>query len=301
MSRRRAKSLKLDQVIDLLLDDTVSSESSDDSVSQSPKTEIKTTITSVKPIEKSPEEPPKKSSSDNDSDDDEDIPLWQLATKRKTPELPQNASPIKNNLPDTKKSDDRKSSSDNDSDDDEDMPLWQLATKKKTPELPQKNLQNKKNAFNEDTSNDEDVPLAMVAKKAEPLKSCSNHLNVENKKNEIKEHISSTIIEAKQPETILKIRNKKIASSLRGIYDFLDADSFKFKKNVFDSDMSSEEESNHNSVFFGTTDLKENCFTAGEKRMKSVAQSPVIKMDCMTNNKYYISAKNLKRRKIFNN
>lgn len=45
MSRRRAKSLKLDQVIDLLLDDTVSSESSDnDSVSQSPKkVEMKST------------------------------------------------------------------------------------------------------------------------------------------------------------------------------------------------------------------------------------------------------------------
>ncbi len=38
MSRRRAKSLKLDQVIDLLLNDTISSGSSDDeSASQSPK------------------------------------------------------------------------------------------------------------------------------------------------------------------------------------------------------------------------------------------------------------------------
>ena len=40
-------------------------------------------------MEKSPEEPVKNSSSD-DTDDD-DMPLWQLAAKSKTPKLPQKA------------------------------------------------------------------------------------------------------------------------------------------------------------------------------------------------------------------
>lgn len=105
-----------------------------------------------------------------------------------------------------------------------------------------------------------------------------------------------------QPETKLKIKNKKIASSLRGIYDFLDAESFRYKANAFESDMSSSETNEDSENLFDTADFKENCVGTGAKRTKKlVAQSPVIKMDCMINNKYYISAKNLKRRKMFNN
>lgn len=116
------------------------------------------------------------------------------------------------------------------------------------------------------------------------------------------EKIKETVSQ-KKPETKLKIKNKKIASSLRGIYDFLDAESFQYKSNAFESDMSSSSETCENSEnIFESTDSKENCSGTREMRGKNfVAQSPAIKMDCMTNNKYYISVKNLKRRKIFNN
>lgn len=115
------------------------------------------------------------------------MPLWQLATKRKTPELPHKLSPSKVTLPDIKESKKIKSSSEDDEDDeddDDDLPLWRLATKKKTPELLQKALPTKVVSSNEESDEDmdDDVPLAMIVKKSEPLKSNSNQLNVENNK-----------------------------------------------------------------------------------------------------------------------
>lgn len=146
---------------------------------------------SEKTIEKSSEEPNKKSPSDDTDDDDEDTPLWQLATKRKTPELPKKTSPSKVTLPDIEESEKRKSSSEDDEEDgedeedDDDLPLWQLAAKKKNPKSLQKAMPTKVISSNEesDENMDDNAPLAMIVKKSEPLKSSLNQLNAENNKN----------------------------------------------------------------------------------------------------------------------
>ncbi len=77
MSRKRAKSLKLDQVINLILDDTVSSSSSEsewNSDDQSGK---------YQHIQETENKKKCQSVTTSDDDDDDDVPLWKLANQSK--------------------------------------------------------------------------------------------------------------------------------------------------------------------------------------------------------------------------
>ncbi len=91
---------------------------------------------------------------------------------------------------------------------------------------------------------------------------------------------------------------------LKGIYDFLENQTFLVKCSINNTDeaLSSDEETNDEKLDNLNLDDnfdKENNSGIEKKVLKRVEASPAIKMECRKDNKYYMSLKNLKRKKIF--
>lgn len=250
--RRRSKILKLDQVFDLLLNDTTSSEDLDSDVDQSTNT-----ISHTDRIPTNFNEGKKKiETSDESSDDDsDDVPLWKLAAKEKI-------------LEDSKS----------------------LAETKKDA----------KQVYSNTDSEDDDIPLAELVINSKALKPRdANILNVDN--NEEIPNAYQGISKLPKESKFIKMKNKKTVSFLKGIYDFLESESFMVENNGFETENSTSSESESSDYFY--SDFKENTdvnLVPDKKKFnKSVMQSPVIKMAVNNQGRYYMSFKNLKRKKDF--
>lgn len=87
------------------------------------------------------------------------------------------------------------------------------------------------------------------------------------------------------------MNKKQQKTLLKGVFDFLESATFSVKTG-FDSDGSSDSDTNENIDYFDTENSK-------KKFDKWVQESPAIKMEFKKENKYYLSIKNLKRKKIF--
>lgn len=241
MSRRRVKSLKSDQVIDLLLNDTPSS-SNEDSDDELP---IKSHVKIV-------------------TDDDAKLP----DAKKPKIELEENHSQSTSS-----KSDSENSESTEDSDND--VPLSELIKKRQSLIS---------------SESDDDMPFSALIKKELHLKlEDSNNIRLQNEQT-MKQEMSSKMFSRRVKEKC----NKKIASLLKGVYDFLESETYNAGTG-FDSGASSDAE-------YSESECKENCGVGNsqvKKKFKEfVAESPVIKMENCKENRYFMSVKNLKR-KIF--
>jgi len=113
---------------------------------------------------------------------------------------------------------------------------------------------------------------------------------------------NQNILKNKTANSPKKTDKKLTKCLLRGIYDFMESQAFLVNSgSMTDEASSSEGEMNENSDYFNTDYHcdSENNLRVGRKVLKCVQASPAIKMECRKEDKYYMSLKNLKRKKIF--